>query len=325
MGVLLLALWFGRIPSYRSRRPPLPTCADPARSRAPRPTVRAFARLRRLSALVAAVPPLILMLWGVGEAAGVEVFPRGSLFRPLLADPREAQHTLRYLVGSGNARGEVSFGDTMWLAGEEGVWQIGIQASVYTRFNRDRDSAGFLDINSADYMAMIPLDARVGRMDVRLGVGHLSSHLGESEAQRRIFFEGANFFDRDFLYRRDFLRLLVASDLGDMLRVYAGTSVGVHMTPDRAKTAVQTGVEWRSPSTSWGSLRRQWCVGIDMQTWAETDWTMNAAMDWSLRLTHPDETRGLRISLAGYTGRSLQRVLAIERERYVSIGLVFEL
>ncbi|MFZ5863623.1 MAG: DUF1207 domain-containing protein [Nitrospirota bacterium] len=260
------------------------------------------------------------------RAAVVEWLPAASLFRPLAADPREAHHSLRYVAGSGTARGEASFGDTFGVARIASDWtaQVGLQASVFTRFNRDMDSAGFLDINSADYTLFIPVDVRFDRVVVRSGIGHLSSHLGEIEAQRRIHDGEALFFDRSFLYRRDYARVVAAWDVTDRLRIYGGASVAVHLTPEGGRTAAQTGVEWFGPPRVSGRVVRQWFAAADLQTWAESDWAANANVEGGLRLSRADGERGIRLAVSGYAGRSLQRVLAQDRERYLSAGLVFE-
>ncbi len=262
----------------------------------------------------------------VARAASVEFLPGTSLFRPLLADPRETQHSVRYLVGSGTARGEASFGDTFGLAriSTASVVQVGIQASVFTRFNRDADSAGFLDINSADYTIFLPVDVQFGRLTIRSGIGHLSSHFGEIEVQRQIQDGVAVYFDRRFLYRRDYARVVTAWDVTDRLRIYGGASVAVHLTPDGARTAAQAGVEWVAPPRPLGSVMRQWFAGVDLQTWAESDWAANGNVEGGVRLSRADGERGIRFAVSGYAGRSLQRVLARERERYVSAGMVFE-
>ncbi|MFZ5877607.1 MAG: DUF1207 domain-containing protein [Nitrospirota bacterium] len=274
-----------------------------------------------------------VFVWLVGSpwidrarAMDVELLPGPSPFRPLLADPREAYHSLRYVVGSGRAGGEASFGDTFGLArvsNDRGI-QVGLQASVFTRFNRDTDSAGFLDINSADYTIFIPVDFQFGRVAVRTGFGHTSSHLGEIEVQRRILNGEAMFYDRSFLYRRDYARVVTAWDVTDRARVYGGGSVAVHLTPEGGRTALQAGAEWTGRPRPWGMLARQWFAGVDLQTWAESDWAVNANVEGGLRLSRPDAARGIRLAVSGYAGRSLQRVLASEREQYVSVGLVFE-
>ncbi len=258
-------------------------------------------------------------------AASTEIFPGDALFRPLIADTREAHHSMRYLITSSRARGEGSFGDTFGLVriNSPFAMQFGIQGLVVTRFNRDVDSVGFLDINSSDYTLFLPLDVRFDGWVLRTGLGHLSSHLGESEVQRRVL-AGADFFDRAFLYRRDYVRLLAAWDVTNQFRVYGGASFGVHLRPNGPRTAAQAGAEWRGALRPLGSVMRQWFTGVDLQTWAESDWAANANLEGGLRLARADGTRGLRISVSGYAGRSLQRVLAAERERYVSVGLVFE-
>jgi hypothetical protein len=256
----------------------------------------------------------------------IEYFPGTSPFRPLLADPRETHHSVRYLVGAGRARGEASFGDTFGLArvSNSPVAQVGLQASVFTRFNRDADSAGFLDINSADYMIFIPVDVQLGAVTVRSGIGHISSHLGEMEVQHQILDQGASFFDRRFLYRRDYVRVVAAWDATERLRVYGGASVAVHITPDHARTAAQAGVEWLGPPRPFGPILRQWFGGVDLQTWAESDWAANGNLEAGVRLSRPDGERAIRFAVSGYAGRSLQRILAAQREHYLSAGLVFE-
>lgn len=284
-----------------------------------------FGRCLAVAAAVLVWP--VVSPWGDRAwAASIEALPGTALFRPLVADPREAHHSMRYVVGSGSARGETSFGDTFGLAriSTASAVQVGIQASVFTRFNRDADSAGFLDINSADYTVFIPVDVQIGRVTVRSGIGHLSSHLGEIETQRRILNGAANFFDRSFLYRRDYARVVTAWDVTERLRIYGGASVAVHQTPKGGRTAAQAGVEWLGPPRPLGSMVRQWFAGVDVQTWAESDWAANGNVEGGMRLSRADGERGIRFVVSGYTGRSLQRVLATQRERYLSVGLIFE-
>ncbi len=260
-------------------------------------------------------------------AAEVTFLPEPSAFRPLLADPREAQHVMRYLVGSGRARGEAAFGDTFGLIRVDAAVpvQLGVQASVHTRFNRDVNSVGFLDINSADYAVVFPVDVRAGGLDLRVGVGHLSSHLGESEVQRRIVFGGANFFDRSFLYRRDFVRVVASFDASESIRVYAGGSYAIHVVPNRGRAAAQGGAELVGRPRPWGSVLRQWYAAADVQSWAEADWAVSADVQAGLRLTAPGSSRGLRAAIDVYRGRSPQRILGRERERYTGVSLYFEL
>jgi len=259
-------------------------------------------------------------------AAATEIFPSTDLFRPLLADPREAQSSLRYLVSSGTAGGEAAFGDTFGLVRIDTTFpvQVGLQGSVFTRFNRDADSAGFLDINTADYTLFIPVDVQFEGWVLRAGIGHLSSHFGESEVQRQILAGEALFYDEKFLYRRDYVRLTAAWDVTEALRLYGGADVAVHERPEGPRTSVQGGAEWRWALRPLGSLTRQWYLGGDLHSWAESDWAVNANAEGGLRLARLDGTRAVRIAVSGYAGRSLQRILATQREHYVSVGLIFE-
>jgi len=257
----------------------------------------------------------------------MDVLPGPSLFRPLLADPREAQHLTRYLAADDHGWGEVAFGDTFGFVRIEGTpsLQVGLQASAYTRFTRDANSAGFLDLNSVDYSISLPFDIHSDRLDVRVGVGHLSSHLGDNEIQQQILENNLDFFDPRSVYRRDFVRGIVSSDLSAAVRIYAGGSYAFHITPDLARGAAQLGAEWRSGIHQLGSVDRQWYLATDFQAWAESNWTINANLQAGVRFSKSATPQALRVAVEAYNGRVLQRILADQHERYLSIGLYFEL
>lgn len=234
---------------------------------------------------------------------------------------------LRYLVGDGRAGGEAAFGDTFGLLRVDAPVpvQLGIQASVYTRFNRDVDSVGFLDINSADYAIVFPVDVRAGDLDLRMGVGHLSSHLGEIEVQRRIMSGVVNYFDRSFLYRRDSVRVVASFDASESVRVYAGGSYAIHVVPNRGRAAAQAGAELVGRPRPWGSVIRRWYMAADVQSWAEADWAVSADVQAGLWINAVGSARGLRVAVDVYQGRSPQRILGRQRDRYGGIALYFEL
>lgn len=289
--------------------------------RRPRP-----ARVPR--ALIALLAGAVWSGQGPASVAGeVTLLPGPSAFRPLLADPREAHHVMRYLVGDGRARGEAAFGDTFGLLRVDAPVpvQFGVQASVYTRFNRDVDSVGFLDINSADYAIVFPVDVRAGDLDLRMGVGHLSSHLGEIEVQRRIMSGVVNYFDRSFLYRRDSVRVVASFDASESVRVYAGGSYAIHVVPNRGRAAAQAGAELVGRPRPWGSVIRRWYMAADVQSWAEADWAVSADVQAGLWINAAGSARGLRVAIDVYRGRSPQRILGLQRERYGGIALYFEL
>lgn len=263
----------------------------------------------------------------IARAASVELLPGPSLFRPLLADPREAQHVIRYLAANDHGWGEVAFGDTFGFVriGEVPSLQVGLQASVYTRFTRDENSLGFLDLNNTDYSIALPFDVHTDRFDLRVAVGHLSSHLGENEVQRQISEGERQFFDPRFVYRRDSVKGVLSSDLSAPFRVYAGGSYAFHVTPENDRGTLQLGGEWRSEIRPFGLVDRQWYLAADFQSWAESDWTINANVQAGVRLGKGKAPQAVRVAVEGYNGRVLQRILADQHERYLSIGLYFEL
>jgi Protein of unknown function (DUF1207) len=153
--------------------------------------------------------------------------PRGDLFAPLLADPKEPQalaavlktwravDTHAALIGFGQVIGIVR-----WRAARPGDGvQLGIAPAIFAQFDLDTPSN---DLINADYLIGLPLSARWGPWSARLRIYHQSSHLGDeylldARPERiNLSFEA--------------VELLVAREFGP-LRVYGGGEYLVRRDP----------------------------------------------------------------------------------------------
>ena len=249
-------------------------------------------------------------------AVAVEALPVDELFKPLMADPRQPQFSLKYhrykAQDSFNAA-SVSFGDYFGFASraleEYGVSQIGLQGAVFAVFNLDAPS---FDLVNADYWLGIPLSYRRGPWSFLTRIYHQSSHLGDE------FLLGNPDFERINLSYEDWE--LLASYEHKRWRFYGGGGVILHSEPDLDPLHVQVGAEYREPD-----------FFRNFQLVAATDWQADQEQNW-----HPNRSYQIGFAFASHEGRELRLMLEHfrgfspngqffdERLRYSGLGMYFD-
>src|SRR6185436_7731953 len=107
-----------------------------------------------VAAPAATAPPKVLAEWQTG------LLPGGTLFKPLIADPRWPHFAASYQQYLRDPTlkdvGAVSFGETFSLLRErywQSWWEVGVQAGVFAIFDLDAFSK---DLINADYFVAIP-------------------------------------------------------------------------------------------------------------------------------------------------------------------------
>jgi hypothetical protein len=197
---------------------------------------------------------------GVGipaeEARGYTPLPRGSVFCPLIADPKGLRSYVSYQRGDveefATNIGSVGIADEFGLVRfggrnpGDGV-QLSLTGGVFAQFDLDAQS---YDLLNADYVIGLPITMRRGGLSGRLRVYHQSSHLGDE------------FILRDNAPERENLsfesaELLVSQDLGP-LRVYAGGEYFFNRDPvELPRGLVHAGAELRpAGNISFGTAGR---------------------------------------------------------------------
>ncbi|MFA7386764.1 MAG: DUF1207 domain-containing protein, partial [Thiohalobacteraceae bacterium] len=253
---------------------------------------------------------------GTGTPAPVEALPVDELFKPLIADPRQPQFSMKY--HRYNAResfnaASVSFGDYFGFASraleEYGVSQIGLQGAVFALFNLDAPS---FDLVNADYWIGIPISYRRGPWSFLARIYHQSSHLGDE------FLLGNPDIERINLSYED-LEVL-ASYEHKRWRFYGGGGVILHSEPDLDPLHAQVGAEYREPD---------FFRTFDLV--AATDWQAEQEQSW-----HPNQSyqvgfafssregREVRLMLEHFRGFSPNGQFFDERLRYSGLGLYFD-
>ena len=258
-------------------------------------------------------PPRVLRDWQTG------LLPGGTLFQPLMADPRWphfAASYQRYLRDPTLTDvGAVSFGETFALLRErfwESWWEAGIQAGVFAIFDLNAESA---DLVNADYFVALPFGFRNGDLSALLRIFHQSSHLGDEFLLRskiprlNLSYEGVD--------------VKVSYDFSDWLRVYGGGGYIFHTDPPGLDPlSLQYGAEVRSP---WPDRAAGWrpVAAVDVQHREENDWSSDFSARAGVELDGVLASRKMQILFEYFLGRSPNGQFFRNKIEYFGIGAHF--
>ena len=242
----------------------------------------------------ASTPPRVLADWQTG------LLPGGTLFKPLVADPRWPHFAAAYqsFLRDPSLRdvAAVSFGETFALIRErfwQSWWEFGIQAGVFAIFDLDAFSK---DLINADYFVAIPFGYRNGDLSALLRVFHQSSHLGDefllrTKAQRvNLSYEGID--------------AKVSYEFRDWLRLYAGFGYIFDTDPpDLRPWSIQYGAEVASP---WPGRSKGWrpIAAIDVQHREENHWSSDLSLRTGIEIDGVLASRKMQILFEYFLGRS---------------------
>ena len=220
--------------------------------------------------------------------------PPPGAFAPLLGDPREPQFAgaARFYQGDErfNVVGAANFGATLPLYGWEalggGIWQVGVQAGVFSIFDLEADS---MDLINADYLVGVPLTARYGPLSARARLLHVSSHLGDE------FVLGGRVDERINL-SYEAVDLLLSFDVARTVRLYGGGGTLVRIDPgDLNRPFAQGGVELAPPYPLLGGQLFP-LAAVDVPADDETGWDPSVSV-----------RAGIEVQSGLLTGRRLCR------------------
>ena len=186
----------------------------------------------------------------------LEPFPENDVFRPLLADPKQARFFATWQatrVRTNNTSvnlASVGLGDNLGLLGRRNGsngWQVGLLGGVFAQFNLDAPS---FDLINADYVIGIPVSWRRGLFSTRVRLYHQSIHLGDELLLGNPQFNRVNL-------SFEVIEAIVSLDTpGGWGRVYAGGSTLIRREPG---TLDRNGVQWGGANCEGPpSSRRLW-------------------------------------------------------------------
>lgn len=253
------------------------------------------------------------------------LIPRGDVFTPLFADPKEIRTTVNLLWVSSKGRdatlGLVGFGDHWGIFRWRGPrpnegWQIGITGGVFAQFDMRAIS---MDLINADYLVGFPVSWRANRTSARFRVFHQSSHLGDEFLlnQRP---ERVNLSYEAF-------ELIVSQEIG-LWRFYGGGEWLFHRKPDEMKPLVShLGLEYRAPLSFFRNAQGRavrWVAALDAKTTQEhavvTGWDLKTGFEFGPRDESDLKSRPWSLTLEYYNGPSPYSQYFYEKIVYGGIG-----
>jgi hypothetical protein len=247
------------------------------------------------------------------------LLPGGTLFRPLIADPRWPHFAASYQRYRHDRQlgdvAAVAFGESLTLyRGALGAasWEVGIQAGVFAVFDLDADSK---DLVNADYLVGVPLSWRYGDWSGIFRLFHQSSHLGDE------FLLRSNTARVNLSYES--VDLKVSREFGDALRLYAGGGYLFDQEPARLDPwSIQYGVEFISP---WPRRAARWrpIAAADLQHREENGWSLDLSLRAGIEVDGVLASRNLQILIEYFKGHSPNGQFYKDRIEYLGLGAHF--
>lgn len=249
-----------------------------------------------------------------------EWLPNGTLFRPLIADPRWPHFAASYQRYVGDRQLEnvasVTFGETFTLwrqtLGAATAWEFGVQAGVFALFDLDAESK---DLVNADYFVALPVSFRHQGFSSLVRVFHQSSHLGD-EFLLRTKTERVNLSVEG-------VDLKLSYEFGDPFRVYAGGGYLFGRDPASLDPwSLQYGAEFISP---WPSRDKHWrpILAADVQHREENDWAADLSLRGGIQIDGVLASRNLQLLLEYFRGHSPNGQFYKDRIEYFGLGAHF--
>jgi hypothetical protein len=255
------------------------------------------------------------------ESGAVQPLPDGLLYRTYLAGEKEPGFSGAVLFGARGATYlDAVLGGRLGLlrydptdAGSGWVWQLDFEAAAYPRLNLDQIKNSFV---STDFRVGSPLTLRGGRVALKLGYYHVSSHVGDEFLALNPEFIRIN-------YVRDSFLAAVAYHLSTALRTYVEAGYAFYGSGGAEPWELQFGAEYRpalegreygSPYLAvHGHLREEFDFGG----------SVNAAAGWEL--SGPLSDRRMRLGVRYFRGKTSQYSFFDEHEELFGLTLGFEL
>lgn len=185
---------------------------------------------------------------GASSTAGSKWFPKGRLFSPLIAAPREvgfrgsfvlADRELQVTDFPGrNIEAEVVLGHTIPVfafseADEDSpAVTLNFEVATYSRFFMERSTK---DLINTDFRVGFPIEFRQNDWSGRVNLRHISAHFGDDFITA--------FGITPLTTSKDGIEALIAREFGE-LRVYGGGDYNFHINPGISRAEGRVGLEW---------------------------------------------------------------------------------
>ncbi|MFW6334359.1 MAG: DUF1207 domain-containing protein [Desulfosalsimonas sp.] len=226
---------------------------------------------------------------GAKETAETEFFPRGNVFNPLVADPKEPRffagiHRFENDIREDFTGAAVGYGETFGLIrgkpARNRAWQLSLRGGIFSHFDMDTSSNNLLN---SDYTIGLLWSYRYRDFSLRTRAYHQSSHLGDEYARENPeMLETATGFDYEAVD-------LLAAWTPDKFRFYGGLHWLVKREPaDIDRWGYQYGAEYQGTEqiVPYGVF----VAGADIKGYQQLDWTPAYSIKAGINFKNPGRT-----------------------------------
>lgn len=255
----------------------------------------------------------------LGVTSEAKAYPKGDLFQPLIADPKQPQFFASFnqftSVEARYTMASVGFGETFGLyrffgTHEGDGLQFSLVGALFAQFNMNTSSS---DLLNADYTIGLPVTYRYGDNSLRFRIYHQSSHMGDELLQSFNPPERVNLSYEaiELIYSREWRGF----------RVYGGGEYLVHKEPLDLKPAIaHWGIEYRgSEPLIWNGRP---IGGVDVKSLEEHDWKNDTSVKAGLEFGHPNPgQRRLRLLAEWYQGFDPRGQFYVNKVEYYGLGI----
>jgi Protein of unknown function (DUF1207) len=259
-------------------------------------------------------PPKVLSVLQTG------MFPGGTLFDPLVADPRWPHFgaSYQYYLSGGGLKdaASVSFGETLTMYRDRlgpGWWETGVQAGVFAVFDVGTPSK---DLINADYFVGFFTTYKISDFAAMARVFHQSSHLGDEFLLRQTNTQRVNL-------SYEAVDLKLSYQLTDMFRIYGGGGYLFDQEPSSLEPwSTQYGLEFRS---RWPGpdARVRPIAAVDVQNRQENDWHADVSVRAGVELEGVLPGRHIQLLLEYFRGHSPNGQFYRDKVDYLGLGVHF--
>jgi len=255
--------------------------------------------------------------------SNVIFLPKGQLFYPLIADPKQPHFflgTRYYVTPSQNFLAGVAgfgkeFGLIRWTSSSENEgFQLSVDGSLSAQFNSQSPSTHLIN---TDYSGGIPISWRRGDFSILLRPYYQSSHLGEE------LFLTTKIDRINLTYEA--VQLLFSQEWRSF-RFYGGGEVLVRCEPsDLGRWIIHGGSEWiRREIWFW---KAKPFVALDLKSYQENayfvDTSLKGGLDFSGNELRLVARRHLRLLLEAYYGYSPHGQFYADKNFFAGLGMAF--
>ena len=279
-----------------------------------------------MSKLYGHVIKFIVLVWaltGLISAHASVLFPEKQRYPSYLADPTAVTFNAQTMsvekstiAQTGERRVDLKLGAVLPIyetSISDRIWQLTLIGGFHGQFDSEnsQDNIGWDGIYGMDIVAQFD-----DVWAIRFGMKHISSHVGDEYAERtgRLRVN----------YTRQEIRAGIAWHLQPSLIVYTDLAYGYDLrnTALQEPWRMQIGGQYYHPAVFMKN-RARWYGAMDISSYEENDWRNNYTVQAGLVIQ--SGVHLWRIGIEYYDGRAQIGEFFQDQERYISLGVWFDI